>query len=512
MSNKTALISCWDKAGVVELARSLADSNWEIISTGGTAKHLLEAEIPVTSVEDVTGYPSLLGGRVKTLHPALHAGILARRDLPQDVEELIDAGFRSIDLVAVNLYPFEKTISAGADMNEALENIDIGGVTLLRAAAKNWPSVLVLCDPQDYPEFAGRLRNGEIGEDFRRRMAAKAFGQTARYDALITSYLAGDDDLPAERALPVQRRRLLRYGENPHQTAALYSHPDGSGFDIGDFEQLGGPDLSYNNFVDLDAAVDVVREFQRTAVCAVKHTNPCGVAVGGDVAETFYRAYLGDRVSIYGGVIACNDTVSEAMVDRIREIGLFLEVMVAPDYAPAALEKLARRKKLRVLKLGSEAWSRPESYTVGRFLRGGLMMGSGDSDTVSPQDWRVAGQHQPDEELLEDAYFAWRVCKHAKSNAIVLAKSEMTLGVGAGQMNRVSSARLALEAAGKEARGAVMASDGFLPFPDVVQLAAEAEVRLLVQPGGSIRDDEVIAAADEAGMVMMFTGRRHFKH
>lgn len=505
-------MSCWDKTGLAELARSLADSDWEIVSTGGTARHLLDAGVAVTPVEEVTGYPSLLQGRVKTLHPALHAGILARRNRKRDMEELQNSGFRPIDLVVANLYPFEKVSFAGADMDEVLENIDIGGVTLLRAAAKNWSSVSVLCDPRDYAEFAERLLAGGIGDDFRRRMAAKAFGQTARYDALITAYLAGDDDLPEELALPLRQRRVLRYGENPHQTAVLYSHPDGSGFDIGDFEQLGGPDLSYNNFVDLDAAVGVVREFRRTAVCAVKHTNPCGVALGEDVAETFYRAYLGDRVSIYGGVVACNGTVDEALVDRIREIGLFLEVMVAPEYTAAALEKLARRKKLRVLRLGREAWSPTEGHTVGRFLRGGLILGSGDSGTVAPGDWHVAGRHRPPEGLLDDAYFAWRVCKHVKSNAIVVAKAGMTLGVGAGQMNRVSSARLALSAAGDEAEGAVMASDGFLPFPDVVHLAAQAKVRLIVQPGGSIRDDEVIAAADEAGMSMMFTGRRHFRH
>ncbi len=397
-------------------------------------------------------------------------------------------------------------------MDEALENIDIGGVTLLRAAAKNWRSVVVVCDPDDYAPVLAEMQEGLPAESTRRSLAARAFGHTARYDALIVNYLAGDDELPVEAALPLRRSRVLRYGENPHQSASLYSWPDGSGFDLGACEQLGGPDLSYNNFMDVDAAIGVVAEFEETAACAVKHTNPCGAAVGATPVEAFERAYQGDPVSIYGGVVALNATVDVDVVNFIREVGLFLEVIVAPDYTPDALEGLAARKKLRVLRMDGSAFSNPPDYRTGRFLRGGLMMGSADTGVVDAREWKVAGSRAPDDASLEDARFAWAVCRHTKSNAIVIAKDRAVVGVGAGQMNRISSARLAIEAAGDRSVGACMASDGFLPFPDVAELAARAGLGLLVQPGGSIRDGEVVAAADEAGMAMMFTGRRHFKH
>ena len=511
MPDKRALMSCWNKEGSDSLARSLVEMGWEIVSTGGTAEYLRDADIPVTPVEEVTGFPSLLGGRVKTLHPALHAGILARRDRHTDMDELEAEAYGTIDLVAVNLYPFEEVTRDGADMDRALENIDIGGVTLLRAAAKNWPSVIVLCDPGDYESTVAQLQTGDPPEGTRRRLAARAFGHTARYDALIADHLAAPAELPVESAIAVKRRSILRYGENPHQRAALYSWLDGSGFDLGEYEQLGGPDLSFNNFLDVDAAVGVVAEFPETAVCAVKHTNPCGAALGGTPAEAFARTYEGDPVSIYGGVVALNRPVDEAVVDFIRGAKLFLEVIVAPDYTSEALEKLARRKKLRVLRLGAGAWSlRPGSRT-GRFLRGGLLLSDSDCETTLPEDWDVVGSHHP-EEAMCDAHFAWMVCKHTKSNAIVLAKDRALVGVGAGQMNRIASARLAVEAAGERARGAAMASDGFLPFPDVAELAAERGIAVLVQPGGSIRDDASAAVAEEAGMSLIFTGRRHFKH
>ncbi len=513
MPGKRALISCWDKTGVVDFARGIADLGWEIVSTGGTANRLREAGIHVRTVEDVTGHPSLLEGRVKTLHPAVHAGILARRDRPSDVRELVACGYLPVDLVAVNLYPFESVARRGADMAEALENIDIGGVTLLRAAAKNWPSVIVLSDPGDYAGVLGELgRCGDVTQGFRRRLATRAFGITAHYDAHIADYLSPDHTLPPETALPIYRRRDLRYGENPHQDAALYDWNDGTAFRLGDCEQLCGPDLSYNNFLDMDAALGVVSDLEGIAACAVKHTNPCGVAVADDVRTALSRAYDGDPVSIYGGVVAVNAKVDEEFVGFIREKSLFLEVLVAPEYTGEALRLLQRRKKLRVLRLEPAAWSQAGRHRAVRSVRGGLLLGDADTATTPADAWEVVGKVEPDTAVIESASLAWMVCRHTKSNAITVARDGMLLGVGAGQMNRVASARLALEHAGDRARGAVLASDGFFPFPDVVEVAAEFGIALIVQPGGSMRDEQVIDAADAAGVAMMFTGRRHFKH
>ncbi|HEY63943.1 MAG TPA: bifunctional phosphoribosylaminoimidazolecarboxamide formyltransferase/IMP cyclohydrolase [Caldilineae bacterium] len=502
-----ALLSVYDKTGLVEFGRGLVELGFELVASGGTARALSQAGLPVTQIDQITGFPEILGGRVKTLHPAVHGGILARRT-PEHLAELESHGITPIDLVACNLYPFVETVRR-PDVTEAqaVEEIDIGGVTLLRAAAKNFESVTVVCDPADYEGVLNALRSGEVPLDERRRLALKAFRHTAAYDAAIANWLAGmveaDEPMPGALNLAAERVQLLRYGENPHQQGALYRWVGASPA----FEQLQGKELSYNNIVDLEAAWAMPQEFDEPAVAIIKHTNPSGLAVADTLVEAYRLALECDPVSAFGSIIATNREVDLALVEEIGS--LFVEVIVAPSYTPEALEWLARRKKncrVMVAKPGGE-----EDLVI-RSVRNGLLAQTPDLRGVDESKWRVVTKRQPTEAERKSLAFAWIAVKHVKSNAIVFARGTATVGVGAGQMNRVDSVHLAARRAGERAKGAVMASDAFFPFPDGIEVAAEAGVTACIQPGGSIRDEEVIAAADRLGMAMIFTGERHFRH
>jgi phosphoribosylaminoimidazolecarboxamide formyltransferase/IMP cyclohydrolase len=507
-----ALLSASDKTGLVELARSLLQAGFELVSTGGTHRMLTEAGLPALHISDVTGFPELLDGRVRTLHPNIHAGILARRDLPEHSAELSSHGIAPVDLVCVNLYPFVETVSRpGVSLEEAIENIDIGGPTLLRAAAKNFPSVLVLADPVDYERVAGHLVRGEpVSLGQRQELARKAFAHVGCYDAAIASYL-GDAEAPElPHELPVGLRKLmdLRYGENPHQKAAFYVPVLGN-WGIGAARQLHGKELSYNNILDADAAWRVVLEFDEPAVAVVKHTNPCGLALHDDLAEAYRRAYAGDPVSAFGGIVACNRPLTTAMAEAMKDV--FYEIVLAPEFEPEALELLRKKRNLRLLAVGAPR--RPDIVSMElRQVSGGLLVQAEDALRETPENWRTATKRAPTAEESRDLLFAWRAARHVKSNAIVLAAGQALIGMGAGQPNRVTSVRLAVDAAGERVSGTVLASDAFFPFPDGVEAAAAAGVTAAVQPGGSIRDQEVIDAADAAGMAMVFTGTRHFRH
>ena len=510
-----ALLSVWNKAGLVELGQALADWGVEIISTGGTARTLEEAGVTVRTVESVTGYPEILGGRVKTLHPAIHGGILAKRD-PQHLAELAELSLAPIDLVVVNLYPFSLTVARpGCTLDQALEQIDIGGVTLLRAAAKNFASVVVLCDPADYSRVIDVLRSRQ---DFslaeRRALAAKAFSHTAAYDTAIHAYLSATvevaEEFPACLDISVEKVTDLRYGENPHQRAAFYRLPGTSG--LPDARILHGKALSFNNLLDLDAAWGMVIDFDAPAVAVIKHNNPCGLAAARELSVAYNTAVACDPLSAYGSVIACNVAVDRATAEAMSE--LFIEAIIAPRFEDSALEVLQQKKNIRLLEMpateGTDA-----NWLAGadiRHVRGGLLLQ--DTDQLgSERGWQVVTTRQPAAEERDDLSFAWRVVAHVKSNAIVLAKNHATVGIGAGQMSRVDATDLAITKAGAErCQGAVLASDAFFPFADSIERAAEAGVTAIIQPGGSIRDDEVIAAANRHGLAMVCTGERHFLH
>lgn len=501
---KRALISVSAKEGIVELARELVALDFEIISTGGTAAHLAKEGIPVTEVSTVTGFPEILEGRVKTLHPKIHGGILALRN-EAHLGTLAEHRIRPIDLVAVNLYPFRETVSNPlAGWDDAIENIDIGGPTLIRAAAKNHQYVTVLVNPNRYAEVIAQLKeSGEVSPALRRQLALEAFQHTAAYDAAIAAYFAdhtGGDGFPQELLLHGHLAQELRYGENPHQKAAWYRR---GGKSEPVLEQLQGAELSFNNLVDLQAAWDLVREFSRPAAAIIKHTNPCGAAVAGILPEAYRKAFDADPVSAFGGIVACNRRVDKETAAMMAET--FLEAVIAPGFDEEALAILSAKAKLRLLVCNAAGQDR----MVVKQVLDGFLVQEADQETVAPANWQwVAGQ----EEALEDLVFAWQVVKHVKSNAIVVAKDGRTLGVGAGQMNRVGAAEIALKQAGDQAKGAVLASDAFFPFRDTVDLAAQYGIKAIVQPGGSLRDEESIAACREYGIAMAFTGRRHFKH
>jgi len=519
---RRALLSCWDKTGLVEFAGGLAALGIELISTGNTARTLRQAGLPVQDITGVTGSPEMMEGRVKTLHPAVHAGILARRGDSEDMDQLEGAGYAPIDLVAVNLYPFKAVVDSGAGREAALENIDIGGPTMLRAAAKNYPHVIPLYDPDQYPEVLSYLREeGDVPLEVRERLAVKAFAYTSYYDSLVARHLGGGDSYyrswPRYLTLPFTRGRELKYGENPHQDAACYIDPWPGSLSLSRAAVLQGRDLSFNNWQDADAAVQIVAEFSRPAATSVKHANPCGVAVGDSAGEAFRRAHRADPISIYGGIVALNRPVDEDVVEVITANGVFLHVMIAPSFTPGALERLGQRKSLRVLRLdaldgNAGIPSRQVEPVTGRFVQGGLLLMESDREFTPPSDWRVVTEREPSEREREDLDLAWRVVKHARSNAVVLARDGATVGIGTGQVNRVDAASQAAGRAGEAARAAALASDAFIPFPDVVEVAARAGVTAIIQPGGSIRDEQAIAAADAAGMAMVFTGRRHFRH
>jgi phosphoribosylaminoimidazolecarboxamide formyltransferase / IMP cyclohydrolase len=504
---RRALLSCFDKTGVTELAAALHERGVALISTGSTAATIREAGTPVTEVADVTGFPECLDGRVKTLHPRVHAGILADRTDPAHVAELEELEVDAIDLVVVNLYPFEETVRSGAGDDDVVEMIDIGGPTMIRAAAKNHGSVAVVVDPEDYARVLGELdEHGGVTPATRRHLAAEAFRHTAAYDTLVASWFQRDEPFPTQLGMALPRAATLRYGENPHQSAAFYTHPGGGG--LGVAEQLHGKELSYNNLLDTDAAWGMAVDLDEPCVAIVKHTNPAGYASADELETAYVRALEGDPVSAFGGIVAANRNLDVATACRIVEV--FTEVVVAPGYDEDALDVLREKRNLRILRMPHA--DRPRQGWVLRSVAGGLLVQTADVGDEPWGEWSVAGQVQPDDATLADLRFAWVACKHTKSNAIVLARDGQLVGCGAGQMSRVDSVRLAVERSGDRHVGAVLASDAFFPFRDGPDAAAAAGVRAIVQPGGSVRDDEVIAAADEHGIAMVLTGRRHFRH
>lgn len=511
----TALLSVSDKRDLVPLAEGLLAQGYGLLSSGGTAAALAAAGLPVTKVAEHTGAPEILGGRVKTLHPRIHGGILARRDDPSHQADLEAQGITTIDVVVVNLYPFRATVADPAvSWETAIETIDIGGPAMVRAAAKNHADVAVLTDPDQYPGFLEALAAGQVDATLRRRLALAAFAHTAAYDAAIAAWidgrLADGPGQPLRLELPL--RQVLRYGENPHQGARWFGE---SGVGWGAARQLQGKELSYNNLIDLEAALTTVAAFgygpgAEPAAVVIKHTNPCGVAIGADTAEALLRALDADRVSAFGGIVALNGPVDLAAAEHLA--GLFLECVVAPSFAEEARQRLAAKANLRLLELDPAAVAGAAGALQLRSVLGGVLAQQADDGPADPDSWEVVSERQPSAQEWRDLRFAWQVVRHVRSNAILVARDGRTLGVGAGQMNRVGSARLALEAAGEAARGAVLASDGFFPFDDTVLLAAEHGIRAVIQPGGSKRDADSIAACNANDMVMVITGRRHFLH
>jgi phosphoribosylaminoimidazolecarboxamide formyltransferase/IMP cyclohydrolase len=506
-----ALISVSDKRAIVGFAQGLVELGWEIVSTGGTATALRNAGVPVVTVDAVTGFPELLDGRVKTLHPRIHAGLLARRDLPEHLAALAQHGIEPLDLVAVNLYPFQMTVAKPAvSFEDAIENIDAGGPSMLRSAAKNHESVIPVVDPTDYARVLGLLRQGGVPADTRRELAAKVFAHTADYDTAIARYLTpAEDGLPRRMSLSLERVQLLRYGENPDQRAALYLTEEARG--IRDLRQRHGKELSFNNLLDIDAAAWAVACWPtRPACCLIKHTTPCGIAVATTAAEAFRRARATDPVSAYGAVVAFNTVVDEATASAMAD--LFVEVVVAPSFHEEAMAVFARKKAVRVVEL-------PVSGAVGTYdykrVRGGFLVQDQFAFETADAGWRVATARRPSETEWVSLHFAWAAVASVKSNAILLARNEMAIGIGAGQMSRVDASFLAVHKArqaGHETSGSVLASDGFFPFADGVEEAAAAGVTAIIQPGGSVRDEEVIAAADRHDIAMVLTGRRQFRH
>ena len=503
-----AIVSVYDKSGLEDFARGLVELGFEIYSTGGTREALAGTGVEAHSVSELTGFPEIMDGRVKTLHPGVHAGILADREKASHMEALADQGLQAIDLVAVNLYPFESTVARpGVTAAEAVENIDIGGSTMIRAAAKNHASVLVVVDPADYGLVLESLRAGEVTRATRRRLAAAAFAHTAAYDSAIAEYARGleeSEEWPGQYSVAGTKAQDLRYGENPHQAAALYRRGvDGAG--VAGAHQLQGIDLSYNNIVDVDAAWDLVQDLPVPSAAIIKHTNPCGAATAASLADAYQRAYECDPQSAFGGIVALNQEVDEDTAHRIASI--FVECVVAPGYSEAAAQVFNAKKKLRVLQIEPAA---PASGI--KVVSGGFLVQTPDVSGVRRSDMRSVGVRQPTDAEWEQLVFAWKVVRHVKSNAIVLARGGAAVGVGAGQMSRVESVQLAAQRAGDAARGSVLASDAFFPMPDGVEAAAAAGVTAIIQPGGSVKDEEVLAVADARGMAMVYTGRRHFRH
>jgi phosphoribosylaminoimidazolecarboxamide formyltransferase/IMP cyclohydrolase len=514
-----ALVSVSDKMGLAGLARGLVAAGVEIYSTGGTRKHLESEGVPVRDVSDYTGFPEMMDGRIKTLHPKVHGGILCRHDNPQDLKSLAEHGIVTFELVVVNLYPFEATVAReGVSFEEAIEQIDIGGPTLVRAAAKNHAFVTIATDPEQYGSILDEVDNhGRTTPELRRRLAAEAFAHTAAYDRAIAGWFAGqttEGPFPSTLSLTLRRRSVLRYGENPHQQAALYAMPHPQGAGLVSARQLHGKELSYNNLLDLDSALAIVRGFADPAAVVIKHNNPCGAAESAALADALRMALAGDPLSAFGSVLGLNRPLDAASAEVLCEPGLFIEAIVAPNVEPQALEILTTRPKwranVRLIEVGQLDPEAPHwSY---RCISGGALVQEADALRDPEDEWNVVTGPRPSDAQMSDLRFAWTMVRHVKSNAIVLAKDRMLLGAGAGQMSRVDSVRIAIEKAGDRALGSVMASDAFFPFADSVQRAADAGVKAVIQPGGSRKDDEVIAACNQFGMPMIFTGRRHFKH
>ncbi|QKT06434.1 bifunctional phosphoribosylaminoimidazolecarboxamide formyltransferase/IMP cyclohydrolase [Gordonia sp. X0973] len=511
---KRALVSVYDKTGLAELATALHGAGVEIVSTGSTAKTIAAAGVPVVEVSELTDFPECLEGRVKTLHPRVHAGILADTRKADHLAQLDELGVAPFELVVVNLYPFTQTVASGATPDECIEQIDIGGPSMVRAAAKNHPSVAVVVDPADYADVAAAAAGGGFGLDQRRALAAKAFRHTADYDVAVASWMTSvvapeaDSVFPTWAGATWNREAVLRYGENPHQAAALYANTFGAP-GLAQAQQLHGKEMSFNNYTDGDAAWRAAHDFSAPAVAVVKHANPCGIAVGEDIAQAHRKAHECDPVSAYGGVIAANREVSVEMAKTVADI--FTEVIIAPGYAEGALELLTKKKNLRILIAAPPAATGTEI----RPISGGILMQQRDvidAEGDDPANWRLVAGEAADAATLADLEFAWRACRAVKSNAILLATDGASVGVGMGQVNRVDSAHLAVQRAGARAHGSVGASDAFFPFADGLQVLIDGGVRAVVQPGGSIRDEEVIAAAEKAGVTMYLTGARHFAH
>lgn len=514
-----ALISVSDKTGVVEFAKGLVALGWEILSTSGTMKLLKESGVPVTSVSDVTGFPEICDGRVKTLHPKIHGALLARRDIPEHMKELKDNGIDTIDLVCVNLYPFRETIAKpDVTMEDAVEHIDIGGPSMLRSAAKNWESVTVVCNPADYEAILSEIKaDGNTTRETRLKLSAKAYTHTAEYDMAISTYMRAQAGLPEKLFLEYDMKQELRYGENPHQEAKFFASTVKEPFSLATAEQLNGKELSYNNIQDANATLNIAREFDEPFCVGVKHMNPCGSATGKTIAEAWKKAYEADKTSIFGGIVAANREIDLETAQMLKPI--FLEIVMAPSFSPDALELLRTKKNLRVLKVDMTKDNVVRKQYVS--MNGGMLVQDRDINTKPVSVDQCVTEAKPTAGQLEDLEFAWKIVKHVKSNAIVVAKNGMTYGVGAGQMNRIGSAEIALKQAqntlkeeGKDimTEGLVLASDGFFPFNDCVALAAEYGIKAIVQPGGSIRDEDSVKLANEKGITMLFTGERHFKH
>ncbi|MDD3243744.1 MAG: bifunctional phosphoribosylaminoimidazolecarboxamide formyltransferase/IMP cyclohydrolase [Eubacteriales bacterium] len=509
-----ALLSVSDKTGVVELARELAALNVDLISTGGTAAALRAAGLKVTEVSEITGFPECLDGRVKTLHPKVHAGILAMRSNVEHMKQLKELGVDPIDMVVINLYPFKQTIQKeGVTLEEAIENIDIGGPTMIRAAAKNWQDVTVMVDPADYAGVLEELKaNGAVSRETKFRLAYKVFEHTANYDAMITNYLRPKAGIgfPEKLTVTFEKVQEMRYGENPHQKAVFYREPGAHPGTLVEAQQLQGKELSYNNISDTNGALEVLREFSETTVVGVKHANPCGVATAPTVLEAWQRAYAADPVSIFGGIVVTNAPIDEQTALSMKKI--FLEVIVAPAYTPEALAVFAKKKNLRVLVLPSINAPLPKDTWDMKKVGGGLLVQDQNLELIDLDSVKVVTQRHPTEKEMKDMIFAWKIVKHTKSNGIAVAKDDVSLGIGPGQVNRIWAAQQAIERSGEAVKGAAMASDAYFPFDDCVKAAADAGITCIVQPGGSINDADSIKAADEAGIAMIFTGIRHFKH
>ncbi len=507
---KRALVSVSNKEGLIPFVEGLIEQGIEIVSTGGTKKAIEEAGLKVTGISDVTGFPEILDGRVKTLHPNIHGGLLAVRGNADHMNQIGEHNITPIDFVVVNLYPFKETISKpDVTFEDAIENIDIGGPSMLRSAAKNHASVTVAVDPADYAPILDELKtNGAVSAETKRRLAAKVFRHTAAYDALIAQYLT-EEEFPETYTITYEKKQSLRYGENPHQQAAFYEVPIGDPSTIAKAKQLHGKELSFNNINDADAALQIIQEFDEPAVVAVKHTNPCGVGVGKTLAEAYQLAYEADPISIFGGIVATNEEVDAETAQMMREI--FLEIIIAPSFSEEALAILTEKKNLRLLQIEPKTVATEVNRRI-QSVSGGALIQQEDHYGFDNAELKVVTKREPTEAEWADLKLGWQIVKHVKSNAIVLAKDNRTIGVGAGQMNRVGAAKIALEQAGANVEGSSMASDAFFPMSDTVEAAAKAGVTAIIQPGGSIRDQESIDKADEYGITMVMTGIRHFKH
>lgn len=512
MMTKRALISVSNKANLIPFVQGLLALDYEIISTGGTLKILQDAGLDVIPVESVTQFPEILDGRVKTLHPHVHGGLLAKRSNPAHMQALAENKITPIDLVVVNLYPFKETLAkVEATHDDIIENIDIGGPAMLRAAAKNYQDVAVIVDPNDYDQVLELLKKNELTENVRKELAAKVFRHTAHYDSMIANYFTSTTGelFTDTYTRTFERVQHLRYGENPHQQAAFYEIPNYKGISLATAQQLHGKELSFNNIQDANSALEIILEYkEQPAAVAVKHMNPCGIALGNNLAEAFQRTYEADLISIFGGIVAVNREVDAATAKLMADI--FLEIIIAPSFSEAALDILTQKKNIRLLQILLEDDVAYDEKIVS--VKGGILVQTSDRGSITKQDLQVVTKRTPTEAELADLLFSWKAVKHVKSNAILLGKQQQTVGIGAGQMNRVGAAKIALEQAGERAKGAVLASDAFFPMPDTVEAAAKAGITAIIQPGGSKRDQDSIDVCNEYGIAMVFTNMRHFKH